>query len=42
MKTPVLESFFNKVTGHSPATAKRLRHRDFPVNFAEFLRTPIL
>ena len=35
-KTPVPESFFNKVA------KKRLWHRCFPVNFAKFLRTPFL
>ena len=36
--------FFNKVTGLSPATLlkKRLWHGWFPVNFAKFLRIPIL
>ena len=36
--------FFNKVAGLRPATLlkKRLWHRCFPVNFAKFLRTPIL
>ena len=36
--------FFNKVAGLRPATLskKRLWHRCFPVNFAEFLRTPFL
>ena len=40
-KTPVLESFFNKVAGFWPVTLrkKRLQHRCFPVNFANFLRT---
>ena len=35
--------FFNKVEGLSPATLlkKRLWHRCFPLNFANFLRTPI-
>ena len=34
--------FFNKVAGLSAAilSKKRLWHRCFPVNFAEFLRTP--
>ena len=34
--------FFNKVVGLRPATLlkKRPRHRCFPVNFGEFLRTP--
>ena len=36
--------FFNKVAGLRPATLlkKRLWHSCFPVNFAKFLRTPIL
>ena len=36
--------FFNKVAGLRPATLlkKRLWHRCFPVNFANFLRTPFL
>ena len=36
--------FFNKVAGFSPATLfkKRLSNRCFPVNFAKFLKTPIL
>ena len=36
--------FLNKVAGLSPATLfkKRLRHRCFPVNFVNFLRTPFL
>ena len=36
--------FFNKVAGLRPATLlkKRLRHRCFPVNFANFLRTLFL
>ena len=38
------EPLFNKVAGLRPATLlkKRLWHRRFPVNFAEFLRTPFL
>ena len=41
-KTPVSESFFNKVVGFRPATLlkRRLLHRRFPVNFVKFLRTP--
>ena len=37
-------SSFNKVAGLRPAALlkKRLWHRCFPVNFAEFLRTPFL
>ena len=36
--------FFNKVAGLMSATIlkKRLWHRCFPVNFAKFLRTPLL
>ena len=36
--------FFNKVAGLRPATLlkKKLWQRYFPVNFAEFLRTPFL
>ena len=36
--------FFNEVADLRPATLlkKRLRHRCFPVNFAKFLRTPLL
>ena len=36
--------FFNKVAGLRPATLlkKTLCHRGFSVNFAKFLRTPIL
>ena len=36
--------FLNKVAGLSPATLLkgRLWHRRFPVNFAEFVRTPFL
>ena len=36
--------FFNKVAGLRPATLlkKRLWHRHFPVNFAKFLRTPLV
>ena len=43
-KTPVPESLLNKVAGLRSATLlkKRLRHRCFPVNFAEFLKTPFL
>ena len=43
-KTPVSESFFNKVASLRTATLfkKRLWHRCFPVNFAIFLRTPFL
>ena len=38
MKTPVLESLFNKVAG----LKKRLQHKCFPVNIVKFLKTPIL
>ena len=36
--------FFHKVAGLRPAILlkKRLQHRCFPVNFAQFLKTPIL
>ena len=41
-KTPVPETFFNKVAGLTPVTLfkKRLWHRCFPVNFPKFLGTP--
>ena len=44
MKIPVPESLFNKVAGLRPATLlkKRLWHKCVPVNFAKFLRTPLL
>ena len=44
MKTLVLESLFNKVTGLQTCNfiKKRLQHRCFPVNIAKFLRTPVL
>ena len=44
-KTPVLESLFNKVAGLQPGNfnqKNRLQHRCFPVNIANFLRTPFL
>ena len=43
-KTPLLESFFNKVPSLQPASffKKRLQHKCFPVKFPELLRTPIL
>ena len=43
-KIPVPESLFNKVAGMRPTTLlkKRFWHRYFPVNFAEFLRKPLL
>ena len=38
--------FFNKVTGLRPETCNFIKkiiwHRDFPKNFAKFLRTPFL
>ena len=44
LKTPVLESLFNRVPGLMPATLlkKRLQRRCFQVNFVKFLRTPFL
>ena len=41
MKTPVLESLFNKVVGLKACNfiKGRLQHRCFPVNNAKFLRT---
>ena len=41
MKTPALESLFNKVAGIKAYSfiKKRLQHRYFPVNIAKFLRT---
>ena len=44
MKIPVPESLFNKVAGLRPAILlkKRPWHKCFPVNFAKFLRTPLL
>ena len=41
-KTPALESFLNKFAGLQPTTLfnKRLQHRCFPVNFANFLIIP--
>ena len=43
-KHPCKSLFFNKVAGLRPATLlkKSLLHRCFPVNFANFLRTPFL
>ena len=43
-KTSVLESRFNKVADLKAChfIKKRLQHRCFPVNIANFLRTPIL
>ena len=39
-----MQSLFNKVAGHKACNfiKRRLQHRCFPVNFAKFLRTPIL
>ena len=36
--------FLNKIAGPSPATLlkKRPWHRCFPMNFAKFLRTPVV
>ena len=41
MKTPVLESLFNKVAGLKASSfiKKRLQHSSFPVKKANFLRT---
>ena len=44
-ETPVLEPVFKKVVGSDLGLQfikKRLQHRCFPVEFAIFLRTPIL
>ena len=44
-ETPVLEPVFKKVAGSDLGLQfikKRLQHRCFPVEFAIFLRTPIL
>ena len=43
-KTPVPETFFNRVVGLRPATLlkKRFWYRCFPVNFVKFLRTIFL
>ena len=42
MKTPVLESLFNKLAGLQACNFIKKRHqqRYFPVNFAKILRTP--
>ena len=42
-KTPVLEPLSNKFAGLQACNLieKRLQHRCFPVNIANFLRTPI-
>ena len=44
MKTPVLESPFNRLAGFNIYNflKKRLQHRCFPVNIATFLKTLIL
>ena len=44
LKTLVLESLFNRVSGLWPATLlkKRLQHKCFQVNFVKFWRTPFL
>ena len=44
MKTPVLESLFNKVPDLQACSfiKKRLEHRYFPVNLAKLLRTALL
>ena len=39
-KTPVLESLFSKVLEGYKFIKKRLQHRCFPVNIANFLRAP--
>ena len=43
-KTPVLESFLNKVAGLRPAALlkKDSKKEKSPVNIAKFVRTPIL
>ena len=43
-KHPCLSVLFNKVAGLSPVALlkKRPQHRCSPVNFAKFLRTPVL
>ena len=44
LKTPGLESYFNRVSGLRVVTLlkKRLQHRCFQINFMKFLRTPFL
>ena len=42
LKIPVLESLFNKVAGLKTCNFIKKRQRCFPVEFAKFLRTPIL
>ena len=41
-KHPCQSLFFNKVASPATLLKKRLWHSCFPVNFAEFLRTPFL
>ena len=43
-KTPMLESYFNKVAALQAYNfiKERLQHRCFPVNIAKFLRTAFL
>ena len=44
MKTPLLESLFNKASGLKTCNVikKRLQHSCFPVKFAKYLRVSIL
>ena len=44
LKTPVLESLFNRVSGLRPVILlkKKLQHRCFQVNFVKLLRTTFL
>ena len=44
LKTPMLKSYFNRVSGLRAVTLlkKRFQHRCFQVNFMKFLRTPFL
>ena len=44
LKTPMLESYFNRVSGLRAVTLlkKRFQHRCFRVNFMKFLRTTFL
>ena len=44
LKTPMLESYFNRVSGLRVVTLlkKRFQHRCFQVNFMKFLRTAFL
>ena len=41
MTTPAMESFFNRVAVHIPATLlkERLQQIDYPENFAQLLKT---